>query len=340
MLQPGSLPDHAENCYCPKPSSMVVPASAAPATAGPPGSAAGGLPPRQAAPLTARLDARMVIGVVLYFVFATVLLAWLFLPGFREAAAGRVHRTLATGRTAWHRRARTCRAATPPALARRQAAWQALRAHRTGIAASLATLLLLPALALALRHGWRFDGYDHTASREVDAHVAALLQGEALVPPPTLPPELFTTREVEAARPLLGSASRQWELLDAEFRRRLLLLFKLLKDQHGYEAVLLEGWRSAERQAALQQLGPQVTQAAPNESYHQHGLAADVAFLREGRIVISERDPWAMRGYEHYGELAASLGLEWGGRWRSLADYGHVELRRPGVAARGGTPAR
>jgi len=283
----------------------------------------------------------MLIGVVLYFLFATVLLAFVFLPGLRSAAAGRVHRALGQSRGAWQRWAggRSRQAAHGQARSRAalRGAWQQLRAHRTGLAAALATLLLLPGLTLGLRHWWRFDGYDHTTSRAVDAHVAALLQGEELVPPPPLPPELFTTREVEAARPLLGSASRQWELLDAEFRRRLLLLFKLLKEQHGYEAVLLEGWRSPERQAALAQLGAHVTQAAPNDSYHQHGLAADVAFLREGRIVISERDPWAMRGYEHYGELAASLGLEWGGRWRSLADYGHVELRRPGVLGRPAT---
>ena len=57
----------------------------------------------------------------------------------------------------------------------------------------------------------------------------------------------------------------------------------------------------------------------------------DVAFLRDGRIVISEADPWARRGYELYGAAAESLGLHWGGRWRTLLDYGHVELRREGA---------
>ena len=41
-----------------------------------------------------------------------------------------------------------------------------------------------------------------------------------------------------------------------------------------------------------------------------------------------------MRGYELYGELAASLGLTWGGGWKSIKDLGHVELRRPGVLRR------
>lgn len=277
----------------------------------------------------------MVIGVILYFLLMTAVLAWLFLPAVRSLTSTRVLRALAWSRQAsqrWaHAGTRSARHAQAPLRRAGEDAWSWLRASRLGIALALTVLLLLPALALGLRAWWRLDGFDHTASHAVDERVAALLQGEQLVPPPPLPPELFTTREVEAVRPMMRTASRQWELLDAEFQRRLLLLFKLLKDKHGYEAVLLEGYRSPERQEALSRLGPTVTQAGAYESYHQFGLAADVAFLREGRIVISERDPWAMRGYELYGELAASLGLTWGGNWRGLADYGHVELRRPGV---------
>ena len=79
--------------------------------------------------------------------------------------------------------------------------------------------------------------------------------------------------------------------------------------------------------------GSHVTQARANMSYHQHGLAADLAFFRDGKVVISERDPWAMRGYELYGEIAEQVGLTWGGRWK-MRDLGHVELRRKGVLGR------
>jgi hypothetical protein len=44
-----------------------------------------------------------------------------------------------------------------------------------------------------------------------------------------------------------------------------------------------------------------VTNAKAFQSYHQFGLAADCAFLRDGKLVISEKDPWAMRGYQFYG---------------------------------------
>lgn len=202
-----------------------------------------------------------------------------------------------------------------------------LRRHRYLWLGGCAALALPVLLGVLLgRHNLAF--FDD-ASRGPDMRVALLLQGEKLVPPPPLPPEAFATPEVEIARPLVREASRNWELLDAEFTRRLLLVYKIMREQHGYEMVLLEGYRSPERQAKLAAMGNAVTRADANRSYHQYGLAADNAFLRDGRVVISEKDPWAMEGYRLYGEEAESVGLVWGGRW-SFRDYGHVEYRKPG----------
>ena len=134
-------------------------------------------------------------------------------------------------------------------------------------------------------------------------------------------------------RPDAIHASRNWNLLDAEFTQRLLVVYKLMKERHGYEMVLIEGYRSPERQARLFEQGAHVTQAGANMSYHQYGLAADSAFFKDGKVLISERDPWVMRGYQLYGEVAAQVGLTWGGNWK-MQDYGHVELRRPGVLGR------
>lgn len=190
-------------------------------------------------------------------------------------------------------------------------------------------MLLAPSLAaLALRGPAVFEFGDDTAV--ADRQIAILLAGEQLVPPAPLPPQVFLTREVEMVRPDVVHASRNWSLLDAEFTQRLLVVFKLMKERHGYDMVLIEGYRSPERQAKLLEQGSHVTQAGANMSYHQYGLAADSAFFRDGKVVISERDPWAMRGYQLYGEVAEQVGLTWGGRWK-MQDYGHVELRRKGV---------
>jgi peptidoglycan LD-endopeptidase CwlK len=274
----------------------------------------------------------MLLGVILYFLAATALLAVWLLPPVRARAQAWTLGLVGGGRAASQRWLGAGGQLAARAQGRGAAAlaggWRGLVQRRWQVAAALAALLLLPGAALLLRSWHRFDGYDHTVARAVDERIAALLQGEQLVPPPPLPPELFAAAELAVAKPLIGSASRQWELLDPDFRQRLLLVLRQLKAQHGIDAVLLEGYRSPERQAALAALGPSVTQAAPFESYHQHGLAADVGFLRDGRIVISEADPWAMRAYERYGAIAESIGLHWGGRWRTLLDYGHVELRR------------
>lgn len=201
-------------------------------------------------------------------------------------------------------------------------------AHSAGAVLLVAAPTLL---VFGLRGPAIFDFGDD--GRVTDRQIAILLEGEQLVPPPPLPPAVFTTREVEQIRPDIVHASRNWRLLDAEFTQRLLVVFKLMEERHGYRMALIEGYRSPERQARLFEQGSHVTQARANMSYHQHGLAADLAFFRDGKVVISERDPWAMRGYELYGEIAEQVGLTWGGRWK-MRDLGHVELRRKGVLGR------
>lgn len=184
-----------------------------------------------------------------------------------------------------------------------------------------------PLIAITLRGHELFQFDD--AARVPDEKIAALLNGEQLIPPPALPPEVFATREVEQVRPALHDASRDWNLLNADFRTRLLLVDKIMREQYGYEMALLEGYRSPERQNRLAQMGGNVTNAAAFQSYHQYGLAADNAFLRDGKLVISEKDPWAMRGYQLYGQVAEQVGLTWGGRWKMM-DLGHVEYHLPG----------
>ena len=277
----------------------------------------------------------MVLAVIAYFALATLVLALVFLPGVRAHALGWVQRIVAAGASARqsihnHGQQRADDVARAVGAQTAQATGWFAR-HRRQVLAAAALLVAAPLVPLALRGFIELDGFDHRVSREINPQVQALLAGEQLVPPPPVPPEWFTTREVELARPLIRGASRQWELLDADFRQRLLVVFKLMQERHGVEMVLLEGYRSPERQLQLAGFGAQVTRAAPFESWHQYGLAADCAFIRDGRIVISERDAWAARSYALYGEVARSVGLTWGGGWRSIQDFGHVELPRAGV---------
>jgi len=276
------------------------------------------------------------VAVALYFALAC-LISWMLLFPTGRAF---MHQTLLGAGTRIQRHWQSIAQRRKLALAStRQSGLDSL--HRVGhflrqhYAICMTALVLLGAPAL-----FAFLGGAHTTlsgfeidTRETNGQVAALLEGEQLVPPPPLPPMAFTTAELAQARPLIASASRDWAMLDPDFEQRLLLAFRIMKEKHGYEMTLLEGYRSPERQEKLAAMGPSVTNASAFQSWHQYGLAADSAFVRNGRIVISEKDPWAMRGYQLYGEVAESVGLTWGGRWKMM-DLGHAELRRPGVMRR------
>ncbi|WCM22262.1 M15 family metallopeptidase [Paraburkholderia bryophila] len=279
------------------------------------------------------------IAVVLlaYFAIAVLIAAMLLLPAVRASLLGialAIHGRVMRGASLSATRARGQLARSAKISQSTAVDMQKLLVKRRLLIFTTTGILATPPLvALALR-GRQLFQFDDTA-RVPDEKIAALLNGEQLVPPPPLPPEVFATQEVEQIRPALKDASRDWNLLDADFRTRLLLVYKIMHEQYGYEMALLEGYRSPERQNRLAQMGGNVTNAAAFQSYHQYGLAADNAFLRDGKLVISEKDPWAMRGYQLYGQTAEQVGLTWGGRWKMM-DLGHVEYHKPGfVLGRG-----
>ena len=191
--------------------------------------------------------------------------------------------------------------------------------------------------------------------RKVDPQIYAMLDGQVLDAPPEVEEYLVQEAIAEEAAMIeqpsvmassfnpevqdihthsystdVPSADRKWHKMNPRYKQRLLMVFKIMREQHGYEMVLLEGYRSPERQNNLA-TNKNTTRARGFQSYHQFGLAADVAFKRNGKVVITERDPWAMRGYQLYGQAAESVGLTWGGRWKSIQDYGHTEYRMPGL---------
>jgi peptidoglycan L-alanyl-D-glutamate endopeptidase CwlK len=271
--------------------------------------------------------------VLMFFVFACVG-AWLLLfPAGRDLMT---QSASAIGRRLEQRLRRDYQQGTQQAAAlgrgARGGVGSAVRFVQRRYPLILAASVLMtvpPLLALMLSGRDMLGGYDG-GGHVTNDQVADLLKGEQLATPAPLPPLTFTTAEVTLVRPMLDSANRNWQLLDPDFSRRMLLVFRLMKERHGYDMAILEGYRSPERQNSLAAAGSNVTNAKAFQSYHQFGLAADCAFLRDGKLVISEKDPWAMRGYRLYGEVAESVGLTWGGRW-TMMDFGHTELRVPGT---------
>lgn len=187
-------------------------------------------------------------------------------------------------------------------------------------------LVLLPSVAILIARRTvvleDFRGQDLSESTSL---VAQLLRGERLVPPPPPPPDVFTTEEIRRTRPEVVNADRRWDSIDAGLQQRVLAIFEVMRRQHGYEMVLVEGYRSPERQAELM-AGGKATRAGAWQSCHQYGLAIDAAPMRDGRLQWDMGDAWTREGYMLYGRLASEAGLEWGGNWRSIKDYVHVEL--------------
>ena len=272
----------------------------------------------------------------LYFCLACSLIWLALFPGGRASvlqALGMLQRRLQWRVGGWQRSgSATVQASWSGARGLLRDGRRLLRRHWAWCAVGAPLVLIPTLLALLMRRPDMLPDYE-PIDPVVDAQVAALLKGEQLVPPAALPPLAFTTREVEMVRPMLVDASRNWGLLRPEFSQRLLLVFRIMKEKYGYEMALLEGYRSPARQDMLATMGAQVTNARAFQSWHQYGLAADCAFWRDGKLAISEKDPWAMRGYQLYGEVAESVGLTWGGRW-TMMYFGHAELRMRGVMRR------
>lgn len=271
---------------------------------------------------------------VLVFFVAACFCAWLLLfPAGRElvaqslGAAGRRFGRHVSGN--WRRGARQAAGLGRVAGGALHRLLRFLRRRYQLLSAATVLVTVPPMLALMLGGRGMLSGYDGD-TQAINDQIAAVLQGEQLAAPAPLPPLAFTTAEVTLARPMLDSANRNWQLLDPAFAQRLLLVFKIMKERHGYDMAILEGYRSPERQNALAAAGPGVTNAKAFQSYHQFGLAADCAFLRDGKLAISEKDPWVMRGYQFYGVAAEAAGLTWGGRWRMM-DFGHTEMRVAGT---------
>ena len=90
-------------------------------------------------------------------------------------------------------------------------------------------------------------------------------------------------------------------------------------------------YRSPDEQAKLVASGK--SRAQPGQSLHnyQPALAFDVAFENADKSL-----DWNPELFKLWGELAESLGLEWGGNWPGFFDGPHVQLRMTWQDAKAG----
>lgn len=99
----------------------------------------------------------------------------------------------------------------------------------------------------------------------------------------------------------------------------------------GIAVLVTQGLRTWEEQNALYAKGRTVppigkkhivTKAKGGQSYHNFGLAFDIVVLDSlGKADWDVDHP----GWEKAGELGKSVGLEWGGDWKSFKDLPHFQ---------------
>src|SRR5690242_2324462 len=91
----------------------------------------------------------------------------------------------------------------------------------------------------------------------------------------------------------------------------------------GLDVRVTQTLRTMDQQAALYAQGrtlpgPIVTKAMPGQSAHSWGCAFDVCF--GGPEPFSDKHPWAQ-----IGAIGKSVGLAWGGDFKSITDRPHFE---------------
>ena len=69
--------------------------------------------------------------------------------------------------------------------------------------------------------------------------------------------------------------------------------------------------------------GPVVTRARAGYSLHNFGIAIDLGVFSSDGKKYHEENPL----YRELGPLGESLGLEWGGRWKTILDEPHYQFR-------------
>lgn len=103
---------------------------------------------------------------------------------------------------------------------------------------------------------------------------------------------------------------------------------KSLAAPRGLDVRIISGTRSYLEQDALYAKGrtisgPKVTNARAGYSLHNFGLSIDVGvFSADGKKYHDEHSL-----YRELGPLGESLGLEWGGRWKTILDEPHYQFR-------------
>ena len=117
---------------------------------------------------------------------------------------------------------------------------------------------------------------------------------------------------------------RDVNLLHPLLKSKTLQLVELAQGK-GIKIEISQTWRTKEEQDALYaqgrtRAGSIVTNVKYPYSLHCWGLAFDIV------VIVNGKANWSAKYYDQVGPLGESLGLEWGGRWKTFVDRPHFQL--------------
>lgn len=95
--------------------------------------------------------------------------------------------------------------------------------------------------------------------------------------------------------------------------------------KQGIDVLITSTYRDNESQAAIYAQGRtapgrRITNAKPGQSFHNYRIAFDFVPIVNGKAIWND-----VALFEHCGEVAESVGLEWAGRWKSFKELAHCQ---------------
>jgi len=114
--------------------------------------------------------------------------------------------------------------------------------------------------------------------------------------------------------------------------RELAQQLLIRSSDNGTPIIITQTLRTKAEQDALYAQGRTtpgfiVTKAKGGDSFHNYGLAFDVALIVGNKVIWNKNDNNHNKidDWEEVGKMGESLGLEWGGRWK-FKDIPHFQL--------------
>jgi peptidoglycan L-alanyl-D-glutamate endopeptidase CwlK len=116
------------------------------------------------------------------------------------------------------------------------------------------------------------------------------------------------------------------DTLNPDFKEKVEMILEILEMSTGYKWRVTEARRTITYQNELYAKGRTtpgsiVTNAKGGSSAHNFGDAADIVPVKDG--VFWWEAPKKL--WDALGELAEGMGLTWGGHFKSITDYPHIE---------------